>query len=177
MGAVANTARRRLSLALLLGLAGCASTEVHNVNIQTAAAGTTLEAKQAVALVYSQGPDSDVDRVLYHGGDTSAAIIQLRDHLLMLRPWLNRGSIGNTASGFVALRDPSLKDVLRELLWDENRYRAFLYDRTSKEVGHGGEGLAAWLPYARAEYGKEWIGQGQAGWWYLDADGTWHEKE
>lgn len=177
MAAPINPARRRLSLAFLLGLAGCAGTEVHNVNIQTAAAGTKLEARQVVALVYSQGPDSEVERLLYHGGDTSDAVMQLRDHYLLLRPWLNRGSVGNTASGFVALRDPTLKDVLRELLWDENRYRAFLYDRSSKEVGHGGDTLTTWLPYARSEYGKEWIGQGTTGWWYLDEQGNWRQKE
>lgn len=165
------------TLAALALMAGCSNLETHALNVQTAASGTTQEAKQVVALVYGQKPDADVERLLYHGGDTSVAVIQLRDHFMRLRPWLDRGTIGNTASGFVALRDPAMKDTLRQLLWDENRYRAFLYDRTSKEVGYGGDTLAVWLPYARAEYGKEWIGQGAAGWWYMDDRGGWRQKE
>jgi len=165
---------RWLGIALVLAaLAACEGTRIHNINVQTAAAGTLIEAKQVVALVYAQAPDGEIDKLLYSGGDTTTAIRQVRDHHSRLKPWLDQGVIGNTASGFVALRDGSRAAEVQKLLWDENRFRAFLYNRASKEVGHGGDSLAAWLPYASFSFGKEWTEQGSPDWWVLEESGVW----
>jgi len=154
-------------------LPGCDNTRVHNINVQTAASGTRIEARQVVALVYQQAPDGEIDKLLYSGGDTTTAIRQVRDHHSRIRSWLDQGVIGNTATGFVALRETARAAELHDLLWDENRYRAFLYNRAAKEVGHGGDTLASWLPYASYSFGQEWISQGSADWWVLDESGTW----
>jgi len=174
----ANATRRRLlgvSAATFL-LAACNNLETHTFNIQSAAGGTEIEARQVVALVYAQAPDADIEKLLYSGGDLTRAIKRLRDRYPQLKPWLDQGVIGNSASGFVALRDPSRREQLRELLWEENRDRAFLHNRASVAVGHGVDDLAGWLPYASYSFGKEWIAQGQAGWWWLDDKRQWEQK-
>ncbi len=172
-----KSGRCRLAAALTLALVlpACDSTRIHNVNVQTAASGTLTEAKQVVALVYAQAPDTEIDKLLYSGGDTTTAIRQVRDHHRPLLPWLDQGAIGQTASGFVALRDTSRAEELRVLLRDANRYRAFLYNRAAKEVGHGGDTLQSWLPYASYSFGKEWIAQGSPDWWVLGDDGVWRK--
>lgn len=169
--------RRALALAAAaLALAGCDGVETHTLNIQTAATGTQIEAKQVVALVYAQAPDAEIDKLLYSGGDLTRAVERLRDRYPQLKPWLDEGTIGNTASGFVALRDASKREQLRELLWDENRDRAFLHTRASVAVGHGNDDLNSWLPYASYSFGAEWIAQGQRGWWWLDEQGRWQRQ-
>lgn len=167
--------RRILGLAAAtLGLAACS--ENHEIHIQTAATGTLIEARQVVALVYAQAPDADIDRLLYSGGDLTRAVKRLRDRYPQLKPWLDDGVVGNTASGFVALRDAGKRGQLSDLLWDENRDRAWLHTRASVAVGHGGDDLDSWLPYASYSFGAEWIAQGQPGWWWLDDQRAWHRK-
>ncbi|MDD5249742.1 MAG: DUF1318 domain-containing protein [Rhodocyclaceae bacterium] len=173
----ANPCRRRLlaASAAALVLAACSSVDTHTVNIQTAAAGTKIEARQVVALVYAQAPDAEIDRLLYSGGDLTRAIKRLRDRQPQLKPWLDQGVVGNTASGFVTLRDPARGKELHALLWEENRDRAFLHDRASAAVGHGGDDLNSWLPYASYSFGTEWIAQGQPGWWWMDDQRQWRQ--
>ena len=174
----ANATRRRLlgaSAAALL-LVACNSVETHTVNIQIAATGTKIEAKQVVALVYAQAPDAEIDKLLYSGGDLTRAIKRLRNRYPQLKPWLDQGAIGNTASGFVALRDTARREQLHDLLRDENRDRAFLHNQASAVVGHGGDDLNSWLPYASSSFGKEWTEQGQPGWWWLDEERQWRSR-
>lgn len=175
-----NQRTRRRLLSLLTGtlfLAACNGTENININVQIAATGTQIEAKQVVTLVYSQLPDAEIDKLLYAGGDLTRVIKRLRDRYPQLKPRLDEGAIGNTASGFVALHDTAQQDALRELLRDENRDRAFLYNQASAAVGHGGDTLSAWLPYASYSFGKEWIEQGQAGWWSLNEQQQWVKSQ
>lgn len=174
----ANRIRRRLlgmSAASLL-LAACNSIEPHTFNIQIAASGTQIEAKQVVALIYAQAPDSEIDKLLYSGGELTRAIKRLRDRYPQLKPLLDQGVAGNSASGFVALRDPAKGGQSRDLVWDENRDRAFLYNQASVAVGHGEDDLNSWLPYASYSFGKEWIGQGLPGWWQMDEQRRWEQK-
>jgi hypothetical protein len=163
-----------VSAAAALLLSACSST--HTVSVQTGAAGTLIEAKQVAALVYAQAPDSEIDKLLYSGGDLTRAIKRLRDRYPQLKPWLDQGVIGNTSSGFVALREPARREQVRELLRAENRDRALLHNRASEAVGHGGESLDIWLPYASHSFGREWITQGQAGWWWLNEQRQWVQK-
>jgi hypothetical protein len=170
--------RRTLILTAAACLAAaCNGVEPHTLNIQTAAAGTQVEARQVVALVYAQAPDTEMEKLLYSGGDLSRAVKRLRDRYPLLKPWLDEGVIGNTAGGFIALRDASRREQLRELLWDENRDRALLHNRASVAVGHGNDDLNSWLPYASYSFGSEWIAQGNSGWWWLDEQGRWRQGQ
>ncbi|MCX7157139.1 MAG: DUF1318 domain-containing protein [Rhodocyclales bacterium] len=155
--------------ALLLSACG-------NIAVYSGAGGTTVEAKKVAALVYAQAPDAEIDTLPYSGGDLTNAIKRLRDRYPQLKPWLDQGVIGNTASGFVALRDTARREQVRELLRAENRDRALLHNQASKAVGHGGEDLDIWLPYASYSFGKEWIEQGQPGWWWLNESRQWVRK-
>ena len=172
-----SVARRRLfCLGSAALLAACASLDGHTFQFQSAATGTRIEARQVVALVYAQAPDTEIDQLLYSGGDLSRAVKRLRDRYPQLKPLLDRGAIGNTASGFVALHDLTQREQLRAILWDENRDRAFLYNQASVAVGHGGDDLNSWLPYASYTFGKEWTEQGRAGWWAMDEERAWGRK-
>lgn len=168
----ANTTRRRLLAgavgALLLAACGGPESYVH-----IAAYGTKIEAKQVVALVYAQSPDAEIDKVLYSGGELTRVIKRLRDRYPQLKPWLDQGAIGNTAGGFVALREDVPGAPLHDLLRDENRDRTFLYKEASAAVGHGTDNLSTWLPYASTTFGKEWTAQGQPGWWSLNDRQQW----
>jgi len=77
---------------------------------------------------------------------------------------------------FVALRDEKRREELRSLLWDENRDRALLYEQVAIAVGYGGLNYVLWRPYTSFSFGKEWIGQGPAGWWSLDEQGQWSRR-
>jgi GTPase involved in cell partitioning and DNA repair len=98
--------KRRHLLGMIAGtllFTACSNTE--NFSIHIAATGTKIEARQVVALVYAQSPDTEINQLLYSGGDLNRVIKQLRDRYPQLKPWLDQGAIGNTASGFMALRD------------------------------------------------------------------------
>ena len=172
----AKIKRRRL-LGIIAGtllFTACSNTE--NFSIHIAATGTKIEARQVVALVYAQSPDTEINQLLYSGGDLSRVIKQLRDRYLQLKPWLDQGAIGNTASGFVTLRDTALEASLQNLLRDENRDRSFLYNLAAAAVGHGGDTLNSWLPYTSYAFGKEWIVQGQPGWWSINDQKLWKQN-
>lgn len=169
----ANITRRRL-LGVVAGtllLTACSNTE--NFSIHIAATGTKIEARQVVALVYAQSPDTEINRLLYSGGELSRVIKRLRDRHPQLKPWLDQGAIGNTANGYLALRDTTQEKSLHDLLRDENEDRRFLYNLASDAVGHGGDAQTGWLPYASYAFGKEWIVQGQPGWWSMNDQKQW----
>lgn len=169
---------RRCALGVATALLACAcgDLETHTLRVQTAAEGTRIEAKELVAFVYAQGSDAQLDKILYSYGNLWLAARRLRERYPQLKPWLDRGAIGNTVGGFVALRDKTQREQLRDLLWQENLDRTLLHTGTSVAVGHGSDDLNSWLPYASASFGSEWIAQGQSGWWWLDDDGQWHQK-
>ena len=170
--AVTHVLRRLLgagAAALLLSACG-------NIEVYTGAGGTKVEAQKVAALVYAQAPDTEIDRLPYSGGDLTRAIKRLRDRYPQLKPWLDQGVIGNTASGFVALRDPARREQVRDLLRAENRDRALLHNQASIAVGHGDENLDVWLPYASHTFGTEWIKQGRPGWWWLNEKRQWMQK-
>ena len=173
--AVSRTRRRLLGMgAAAMLLSACEST--HVTHIQIAATGTKIEARQVAALVYAQAPDSEIEKLLYSGGDLTRAIRRLRDRYLQLKPWLDQGVIGNTATGFVTLRDTAKREQVRDLISKENRDRAFLYREASEVVGHGDDHLETWLPYASSSFGTEWIKQGQPGWWWMNEKRKWLQK-
>lgn len=175
VAAVKHVRRRLLGVgaaALLLSACG----NIHTTNIQIAATGTKIEAKQVAALVYAQAPDPEIEKLPYSGGDLTKAIKRLRDRYPQLKPWLDQGVIGNTDSGFVTLRDASRREQVRDLISKENRDRAFLYREASEVVGHGDDHLETWLPYASYSFGSEWIKQGPPGWWWMNERRQWLQK-
>lgn len=168
--------RRALGIAAALLASACGNIETHTIRVQSGAEGTRIEAKELVAFVYAQASDAELDKILYSYGNLWLAAKRLRERYPQLKPWLDQGVIGNTVGGFVALRDETRRERLHDLLWQENLDRTLLHTGTSVAVGHGGGDLNTWLPYASATFGAEWIGQGQAGWWWLDDEGQWHRK-
>lgn len=170
--AAVRNARRYL---LGLGAAALLLSACGNTQVQSAATGTKIEAKQVVALVYAQAPDAEINKLLYSGGDLTRAIKRMRDRYPQLKPWLDQGVIGNTASGFIALHDPARRDQVRDLMSIENRDRSLLYRETSEAVGYDDE-HPDWLPYVYFSFGSEWIGQGPAGWWWLNERRQWLQK-
>lgn len=172
------TGRRNIlgtTLAVLL-LAACESIAVHHVGIYTAASGTKLEARQVVSLIYQQAPLDEFGQLAYSGGDLSRAIKRSYLRFPELKPHFEQGVIGNTASGFVAVRDSAQPDTLKQLLRDENTDRAYIYTQTSVAVGHGNDTLSLWEKYASFAFGKEWITQAPAGWWAQDEKGNWTSR-
>ena len=156
---------------VLTGMAGCTS-----VGLYTGAAGTLEEAREVVRVVYGQEDDAAIDRLPYEGVDLTRAVRRLRGRYSQLKGLYMQGVVGNTMAGFVAIRDLDRKDEVGELVRQENWDRALLYTRSSVEVGHGTDDLQSWLPYARESFGREWIAQSPAGWWYRDGAGEWQQK-
>ncbi|MDK9704198.1 MAG: YdbL family protein [Sulfuritalea sp.] len=167
-----KTGRRHvLGLGAVLLLSACAGTSLH-----FGAAATKIEAKQVVALIYAQKPDPEIRKLTYSGGDLTRAVKRLRDRYPQLKPWLDEGVIGNTANGYVALRDPSRRAEVRDIVSKENRDRSLLYHETSDAVGQDDEHYPDYLAYVSFTFGSEWIGQGPAGWWWLDERRQWQRK-
>lgn len=156
-----------------LTLIACSNLDTHAVNIQTGAGGTQVEAKQVVALIYAQAPAAEMDKLLYRGGDLTRAVMRLYERFPRLKPWLDQGVIGNSSSGFLAIRDASVDASVRALVGEENRDRAFLHTQTSVAVGHDNQDINLWLPYASYTFGAQWIGQGAPEWWWLNPQQVW----
>ncbi len=166
-----KTRRRLLGLGVVaLLLSACGTTGLY-----VASSGTTTQAKQAVALIYAQAPDDRIQKLPYSGGDLTRAIKRLRDRYPQLKPWLDDGVIGNTANGYVALRDNARRAEVRDLISKENRDRSLLYHEMSDAVGNDDE-HPDWLTFVSFTFGSEWIGQGLPGWWWLDEHRQWQRK-
>ena len=155
--------------AALLTLAGCQSTQV-----MTAAAGTRLEAREVVALVYEQRPDPAIRNLPFSAGDIALTVGRMKARWTLLRPHFESGSIGVTADGLVAERDGFADQQLAALLRAENRDRQTLYAAAAQEVGHGSnDQFGDWMPYQRASFADEWVAQAGPGWWYRDERYNW----
>lgn len=173
--ATATVALRALLIGALAALAmlACSNLDTHTVNIQTGAGGTQVEAKQVVALIYAQAPAAEMDKLLYRGGDLTRAILRLYQRYPKLKPLLDQGVVGNSSSGFLAIRDASADASVRVLVGEENRDRAFLHMQTSVAVGHDNQDINLWLPYASYTFGAQWIAQGAPEWWWLNPENVW----
>ena len=172
VAAVRSSRRRLLGLGVVaLLLSACGSTGLY-----IASSGTTTEAKQVVALIYAQAPDAKIQKLPYSGGDLTRAVKRLRDRYPQLKPWLDEGVIGNTANGYVALRDNARRAQVRDLIAKENRDRSLLYHEVSEAVGQDDE-HPDFLAFVTSTFGSEWIDQGPPGWWWLDERRKWQQKK
>ena len=93
-----------------------------------------------------------------------------------LRPWYDRGVIGMTRDGLIAIRDLKavpLKDRrrLKQLVAEENRDRKALYAEIARVNGH-----PEWEAEIRGIFARRWIDNAPSGWWYQDAGGNWVRK-
>lgn len=167
----------RISRRHFLGFGAAAAllSACDGVGVYSGSGGTKLEARRVVALIYAQGPDADIAKLTYSGGDLTRAVKRLRERYPQLKPWLEQGVIGNTANGYMAVRDTAKRAQVRDLVAKENRDRSLLYHETSEAVGQDDE-HPDYLAYVSFTFGGEWIGQGPSGWWWLDERRQWRRK-
>lgn len=164
-----------------VALAGCQGVDLGkglDIQIQTASQATPDQARQVVAMIYAQAPNSAFEALPFADVNFWQAAEGSRDRLPQLRPWFSQGVIGNTGGGFVAIRDKAQADQVRALVKAENNDRANMYRHGSDLVGYDANvDEDSWLPYEQASYGQAWIDMAPTGWWSRDASGNWQQKQ
>lgn len=93
-----------------------------------------------------------------------------------LERYYESGAVGFTADAMVAVRDLNsvpLKDrnLVRQLVADENRDRSALYREIAVANGH-----PEWEDEIRATFARRWIANANSGWYYQENDGSWRQK-
>lgn len=158
-----------LACAAVLVLAACSTPRTYN--FQTAAKGTREEARQVVSRVYGTATVP----LLYNSHELASVLERIRMRRPEWQALLAAGRAANGESGFLVLRDDAAADpAIRAMVLAENEDRRHLYDEVSAEVGHGGDSRPFWRPYVAQMFGREWIAQGEPGWWQADEAGVWH---
>lgn len=157
-------------LLVALALLGC-ETE-GGLLFTYAAQGTEIQAERLVAQFLGK-PSKPIP---YGGMDIDRPIKRMQGRWPQLKAELDRGSIGLTEEGGVAIRDASPSTELKALARAENHDRGTFYRGLGVAVGHGAEVESHWLAYTEDVFGKEWLKQAPAGWWLRSADGQWKRK-
>ncbi len=93
-----------------------------------------------------------------------------------LAAYYANGAIGMTGDGLIVARDLNaipLRDrsKVQQLIADENKDRAALYNEIALANGH-----PEWGKDIRATFARRWVANAPAGWWYQDAAGGWKQK-
>lgn len=101
----------------------------------------------------------------------------LRERFPKLRPFFDKGNIGETNDGFIQIRDESglnLKEkaMLRNLEKDENNDRRNLYSEVVKALDVDSSHVGR----VRKIFAGTWIREAKAGWWIQKEDGSWIKK-
>jgi len=101
----------------------------------------------------------------------------LSERFPKLRPFFDKGNIGETNDGFVQVRDEAglnLKEkaLLRNLVNDENSNRRNLYAEYAKAK----EIEASQIKRVQKIFAERWINEAKAGWWIQKEDGGWVKK-
>jgi len=94
-----------------------------------------------------------------------------------LRPFFDKGNIGQTNDGFIQIRDESglnLKEkaMLRNLVKDENNDRRNFYAEYAKAK----EIDPSQIKRVQKIFAEEWIKDARPGWWIQKEDGGWVKK-
>ncbi|OPY05684.1 MAG: hypothetical protein A4E61_00218 [Syntrophorhabdus sp. PtaB.Bin184] len=94
-----------------------------------------------------------------------------------LKPFYDRGAIGENNMGFVEPRDTgalNLKDKadLNRVVSQENGNRNALYNEIMKANKLGADSL----PKIQRIFANSWRGKSQAGWWIQNDGGGWEKK-
>ncbi len=102
----------------------------------------------------------------------------LKDRFPKLKPFFEKGNIGEGNDGFVKIRDESglnLKDkaMLRNLVNDENNDRKNMY----AEYARAKEIDASQIPKIQKIFAEQWIKDANSGWWIQKESGEWAKKQ
>ncbi len=94
-----------------------------------------------------------------------------------LRPFFDKGNVGETNDGFIRIRDESglnLKEkaLLRNLVKDENNDRRNFYAEYAKAK----EIDSSQIKRVQKIFAEKWINEAKAGWWIQKEDGEWKKK-
>ncbi len=101
----------------------------------------------------------------------------LKERFPKLRPFFDKGNIGETNDGSVQVRNEeglNLKEkaLLRNLVNDENDDRRNLYS----EVGKALDVDPSQINRVSKIFAERWIKEAKAGWWIQKEDGSWIKK-
>ncbi len=101
----------------------------------------------------------------------------LKERFPKLRPFFDKGNVGETNDGFIRIRDESglnLKEkaLLRNLEKDENNDRRSLYSEVAKALDVD----PSQVNRVRKIFAERWINEAKAGWWIQKEDGGWIKK-
>jgi len=101
----------------------------------------------------------------------------LKERFPKLRPFFDKGNVGETNDGFIRIRDESglnLKEkaLLRNLEKDENNDRRNLYSEIAKALDVD----PSQINRVRKIFAERWINEAKAGWWIQKEDGGWIKK-
>ncbi len=101
----------------------------------------------------------------------------LRKRFPKLRPFFDKGNVGETNDGFIRIRDESglnLKEkaLLRNLVKDENNDRRNFYAEYAKAK----EIDSSQIKRVQKIFAEKWINEAKAGWWIQKEDGEWIKK-
>jgi len=102
----------------------------------------------------------------------------MRDRFAKIKPFFEKGIVGEGNDGFLKIRDESglnLKDkaMLRNLERDENNDRKNMY----AEVARAMEIDASQIPKIQKIFAELWIKKAESGWWIQKENGEWTKKQ
>ncbi len=102
----------------------------------------------------------------------------MRDRFAKIKPFFEKGIVGEGNDGFLKIRDESglnLKDkaTLRNLERDENNDRKNMY----AEVARAMEIDASQIPKIQKIFAELWIKKAESGWWIQKENGEWTKKQ
>lgn len=101
----------------------------------------------------------------------------MKDRFPLLRPYYEKGAVGESNKGLVEVRDASglnlrEKAELNRLVAEENKDRMDLYGEIVKANNFGPESL----PRVQEIFANSWRDKAGRGWWIQKDDGTWARK-
>lgn len=102
----------------------------------------------------------------------------MKDRFPKLKPFFDKGNVGEGNDGFLKTRDESglnLRDkaMLRNLMNDENNDRKNMY----AEVARAMEIDASQISRIQKIFAAQWIKKANSGWWIQKENGEWAKKQ
>ncbi len=93
-----------------------------------------------------------------------------------LKPYLDSGAVGLTATGLVEIRDQNAiplaeRNQVKKLVSDDNADRNTLYREIAVANGH-----SEWEADIRKTFAQTWAQNAASGWYVQDASGAWRKK-
>jgi hypothetical protein len=153
---------------LALALAACQSSPTHLFTYSSQ--GVLIQAERLVSPFFGRAADP----LPYGGPNIARPLRRMHERFAQLTIELDKGTVGLTEDGDVAIRDAGATTAeLKQLVRAENRDRAVLYNAMSEAVGYP-DGL--YLPYVDASFAAEWQKQAPPGWWLRNEQGEWQRK-